>query len=85
MIPEHAVAAMKALDGSSFQGRLLHIILAKRPKDKEPIVNPNINRNKLSSFQLKKEEERKKLAGNKEGWNSSFVRADAVVDSLAER
>ncbi len=39
---------------------------------------------KLSSFQQKKEEERRKMANKKEGWNSSYVRSDAVIDSLAE-
>ena len=39
---------------------------------------------KLSSFQQKKEEERRKMANKKEGWNASYVRSDAVIDSLAE-
>ena len=36
-------------------------------------------------IEQKKEEDRRKMANKTEGWNSSFVRSDAVVDSLAER
>lgn len=84
IIPEQAQKAREELDGSSFQGRLLHIINAK----KAPEIIPNDldkGKVKLSSFQQKKEEDRRKMANKTEGWNSSFVRSDAVVDSLAER
>lgn len=43
------------------------------------------SKSKLSSYQQKKEEERKKLVSKTEGWNASFVRSDTIVDSLAER
>jgi multiple RNA-binding domain-containing protein 1 len=57
VIPEQAQKAREDLDGSSFQGRLLHIINAKKipevvPKDGEK------GKSKLSAFQQKKEEER---------------------------
>lgn len=85
MFPEHASTAMAAIDGTPFQGRLLHVIPAQRAKESEPVSSTqNRDGKRLSSFQVKKEEERKKLAGKKEGWNASFVRSDAVVDSLAE-
>ena len=84
VIPEQALKARDALDGSSFQGRLLHIINAKKAPE---IVtkDPESGHSKLSSFQQKKEENRKKMANKTEGWNASFVRSDAVVDSLADR
>lgn len=84
VIPEQALKARDALDGSSFQGRLLHIINAKKAPE---IVtkDPDIGHSKLSSFQQKKEDNRKKMANKTEGWNASFVRSDAVVDSLADR
>ena len=84
VIPEQALKARDALDGSSFQGRLLHIINAKKAPE---IVtkDPDSGHSKLSSFQQKKEENRKKMANKTEGWNASFVRSDAVVDSLADR
>eukprot|EP01034_Spumella_vulgaris_P027596 gene27596-34340_t len=46
------------------------------------VLRPN---SKLSSFQQKKEDERKKFANKQEGWNSAFVRSDAVVESLADK
>ena len=33
LIPEHALRALREADGASFQGRLLHIVRAKKPKD----------------------------------------------------
>eukprot|EP01041_Mallomonas_annulata_P007130 gene7130-14504_t len=88
MIPEHAHAAKTAVDGTPFQGRLLHIIAAKQPKPKENVVTdvaPSRRGPKLSAYQLKKEEERKKMAGKMDGWNSSYVRSDTVVDAVAEK
>ena len=72
------------LDGSSFQGRLLHIINSKKAPE---IIPQDLEKGKvkLSSFQQKKEDDRRKMANKTEGWNASFVRSDAVVDSLAER
>lgn len=84
VIPEQAQKAREELDGSSFQGRLLHVINAKRAPEVTPKEGER-GGSKLSSFQQKKEEDRRKMAGKTEGWNASFVRSDAVVDSLAER
>lgn len=86
LIPEDAEKAIGALDGSSFQGRIMHIIRAKRTKVEKPVELIGTTKGpKLSAYQLKREEERKKLAGKKEGWNAAFVRSDTVVDSLADR
>lgn len=88
MIPEHASNARALLDGTSFQGRLLHIIKAK--KAFEPITDAAdmaaaAKARKMSSYQLKKEEERKKSAGIKEGWNASHIRSDTVIEATAEK
>jgi RNA recognition motif-containing protein len=84
LIPENANNALNEFNNKPFQGRILHITKAKNPvvKDSNNISNTN---KKLSSFQQKKEEERKKNSNIKEGWNSSYIRSDAVVDSLADR
>lgn len=84
MIPEHALKAREELDGSSFQGRLLHIIDAKKAPE-IVVKDPSDGKAKLSSFQQKKEDNRRKMASKTEGWNASFVRSDAVIDSLADR
>lgn len=83
MFPEHACAARSSLDGTSFQGRVLHILASK--KQKEVVEMESKSKSRLSSFQQKKEEERRLMAGKKEGWNSAFIRSDAVVDSLADK
>jgi multiple RNA-binding domain-containing protein 1 len=86
MLPEHADSALASLAGEAFQGRVLHVVKALRHKEKESTaLLGRDNRAKLSSFQLKKEEERRKAMNRKEGWNAAFVRSDAVVDSLAAR
>ena len=91
MIPEHAASAREQLDGSSFQGRVLHVLYSNKARertadeDKEQGDDKNKSKSRLSSFQQKKEEERRALAGKKDGWNSTFVRSDAVVDALAEK
>src|SRR3546814_18564043 len=63
MFPDDAEKAMKALDGSSFQGRLLHVIAAKRQRKAEPEPEELSRRpaNK-SDYKLKKELERKRKA-----------------------
>lgn len=83
MLPESADKALNAVDGTSFQGRLLHVIKAKKVPDPLPSSKPNTKG--LSSFQKQKEEDRRKLLHLKDGWNASYVRSDAVVESLADR
>ena len=87
MIPEHALKAREELDGSSFQGRLLHVIAAKKQIEiiPDPTKVEKGPKSRMSSFQQEKEVQRRLLANKKEGWNASFVRSDAVVDSLAEK
>ena len=86
MIPEQAIAALAKLDGTSFQGRLMHVLRAKANQSQSGVEAGGEGGNpRLSSFQQKKEAERRKMAGKREGWNASFVRSDAVVDSLSER
>ena len=77
---------MADMDGTSFQGRILHIMRAKRLKESNEESNVGeVKNSNLSTYQQKRELERKKMAGKKEGWNSSFVRSDTVVGTLAER
>ena len=78
---EHAEAALAALDGSDFQGRLMHVIPARKARQEDhggaaPAA---------STYKQQQELARKQNANNETGWSSSFVRGDAVVDNLAER
>ncbi len=86
LFPSDAQRALDTLHGSSFQGRVMYITAAKKLKEKEiSVINVGKDGRPLSSFQQKKEEERRKLLHVKEGWNASYVRSDAVIDNLAER
>jgi len=94
LIPEHAVKARVAIDGTSFQGRVLHVLPSKKPRDSalaaggaggEGGEEGKAGGGRLSAYQQKKELERRNLAGKKDGWSASFVRSDAVVDSLAQK
>jgi len=90
LFPESATRAQEAVDGSSFQGRLLHIVLAQRKVEEPDAEVAGAGRGderegRLSSYQKKLEADRKRLMSRVEGWNSSYVRADSAVDSLAKR
>jgi len=86
LLPENAVAAQKAIDGSAFQGRVLHVILAQRARDEAAGAQLTDRTGKpLSEYQLKKELERRANAGKTDGWNASFVRSEAVMESIAQR
>ncbi len=88
LFPDNCERALEELHGSSFQGRVLYIAKAMKPVNKalsEANLLKDLRNKGLSSFQIKKEEERRKQANRKEGWNAAFVRSDAVVESLAEQ
>lgn len=75
-----AEAAMSQLDGTDFQGRLLHILPAREAVSKPITVSQN------GGYKEKLEAERKgKALSESAGWSASHVRGDAVVDNLAVR
>ncbi|GAA5809532.1 hypothetical protein MFLAVUS_002942 [Mucor flavus] len=85
LLPEHALKAYEALDMQTFQGRLLHIIPAeeKPPAKEEDILG--VNGTKLSAVKKDKEKKRRNLAGNDFNWNSLYMSADAIAESIADR
>ena len=88
MFPEEAEKALASLDGTSFQGRLLHILPAKKSETKK-VESTNLSPSfvkGMSDFQRKREETRKKQAqnGDMKGQNTSFLRSSAAVNSLAD-
>ena len=88
LIPEHAKKALESLDGSSFQGRVIHVMYAKSNRPlKEEGNNEGIkeDKSKRSAFQKQREDNRRKLAAKKDGWNASYVRSDTVVEALVEK
>jgi multiple RNA-binding domain-containing protein 1 len=60
-MPEFAVSALAATDHKTFQGRLLHVLPGKPPRD---FNIPRPSEGPTSSFKTKKEEKRRQNAGN---------------------
>lgn len=79
---DDAVNAWRQLDGTTLNGRLLHILPAS-PK-REVILDEFA----LSKLPLKKQQhikKRREAAVNSFNWNSLFMNADAVLSSVADR
>lgn len=80
--PSNAVEAFQALDGATFQGRIIHIIPASAKRDTE------VDEFSLSKLPLKKQNQiRKKAeaASHTFNWNSLYMNQDAVNASVAHR
>ncbi|GFY39638.1 probable RNA-binding protein 19 [Trichonephila inaurata madagascariensis] len=75
---EHAVQAFTELDGTIYQGRLLHLIPA------EPKKEYKIDENE-TNFKKKKEAKMKQMSGSSHNWNILFLGANAVADIIAEK
>lgn len=76
MMPEHAVAAYTALDGTAFCGRMLHLLPAKTEKAED-------SDDEGLTFKEKKEKKLRKEAKSSHNWNSLFLGANAVADVVA--
>ncbi|KAL2007846.1 hypothetical protein VTN00DRAFT_7828 [Thermoascus crustaceus] len=80
--PTSAINAYKSLDGSTFQGRLLHILGATAKKTYK------IDESELAKLPLKKQKQIKRkmeAASSTFNWNSLYMNTDAVMSSVAER
>ena len=80
MFPEHAVVAFNELDGSVFQGRMLHILPAK-----DQIKRENADDDAKSSFKKSKASADKKSSQNSHNWNSLFMGTNAVAEAISEK
>ncbi|MCO5563429.1 hypothetical protein L7F22_017071 [Adiantum nelumboides] len=76
--PSHALAAFRASDGSTFQGRLLHVLPAvdARPRPED---------DSKKTLKQKKQEQVKAGAQRDFNWSTLFMSADAVASSVADR
>lgn len=79
MMPEHAVSAFSELDGSTYQGRLLHLIPAKSKDGEDESEEAGSNFKKSKALKDKKE------SGKSHNWNSLFLGASAVADLMSEK
>jgi len=78
--PENAVKALSELDGTIYQGRLLHVLPAQL-NPKEASTNPV----SLTFKQQREQEKRRQGVNEKEAWNSLFLRSDTVATAMAEQ
>ena len=87
VMPENAVKAYNQLDGTTFQGRLLHLIPGKSKLSEEELAEKEgINSNQLaSSFKQKKDAKNKAKAESAHNWNTLFLGTSAVADLMADR
>jgi len=85
--PENALKALRDMDGSDFQGRLLHVLPARiRETQSTAMVGMDGGKPGSSTFKSEQEKARQSNAiNNPLGWSTSFIRGDTVVDNLAER
>ncbi|XP_030567723.1 probable RNA-binding protein 19 [Drosophila novamexicana] len=83
MMPEHALKAFNALDGTTFHGRLLHLLPGKE-LDK-PAEETNEELESGLSFKQKKALKLKQNAQKPIGWNTLFMGANAVAELLAKQ
>lgn len=77
MIPENAITAYSELDGSIFQGRILHILPSYEKPEKK------IEESEEGSFKQKKEMKINSMKNNSASWNSLFMNIDSVLQSVS--
>jgi multiple RNA-binding domain-containing protein 1 len=90
VIPETAVKAMAAVDGTVFHGRLIHI-LPGRARPAAPgtlplgLGSPAPGSNTFKSERDASRKECAKTGGDSAAFNAMFMSTDAVADVMAER
>lgn len=91
---EDASYALEKLDGTTFQGRILHVLPAKEETDDRgggrgeanEMANNNISSGMMTTHKKKIELSRQQEArSSTAGWSTNYIRGDAVVDNLASR
>ncbi|KAM0489279.1 hypothetical protein ACHAP7_000337 [Fusarium lateritium] len=80
--PSGAVEAFQAMDGTTFQGRILHIIPASAKRD------TGLDEFAISKLPLKKQNmirKKQEASASTFNWNALYMNQDAVNTSVAER
>ncbi|KPM38608.1 Multiple RNA-binding domain-containing protein 1 [Neonectria ditissima] len=80
--PSRAVEAFQAMDGATFQGRIIHIIPASAKRD------TGLDEFALSKLPLKKQnmiKRKAEAAASTFNWNALYMNQDAVNTSVADR
>ena len=77
MFPEKALQAFNNLDGTVYQGRMLHILPAKSKTEAEELEEKN--------FKQKKQVDLKKKAQSSHNWNTLFINQNSVANLMASK
>jgi len=87
VMPENAVKAYTQLDGTTFQGRLLHLIPGKAKLSEEELAEKEgiTLDNDTSSFKKSKSVKEKAKSQSSHNWNTLFLGSSAVADLMADR
>ena len=88
-----AIRALSALDGSVFQGRLLHVMRAKSKPEEMPrraaggvaAAQSAGGEGRTSAFKAKRDAKLKERAADPTRWNSLYMRSDTVVSAVAQQ
>ena len=78
MFPEHAIKAFNELDGTIFQGRMLHIIPAKSKAEEE-------SNNETKTLKQVRDDEKKKNSQKSYNWNALFINQDALANLMSDK
>ncbi|KAM1796214.1 hypothetical protein ACFX11_036476 [Malus domestica] len=86
-LPECAERALEALDGSIFQGRLLHVMPAKQNNPTEKLGADDSASQASKPIKKQREDKRKasEASGDTKAWNSLFMHPDTVIENRARK
>ncbi len=99
-MPEHAVRAYTALDGTAFQGRMLHLLAGKSKTNDDDANGIYFGKSNLrilmscfhlnsdaegTSYKKQKLKDQKNKASSAHNWNTLFLGTNAVATLMAER
>ncbi|XP_066598497.1 probable RNA-binding protein 19 isoform X2 [Prorops nasuta] len=77
MMPEHAVRAYAELDGTTLNGRMLHLLQGKSKFSPSDLLEQGL------TFKRKKDLKSKATSGSSHNWNSLFLGQNAVAEAVA--
>eukprot|EP00892_Ulva_mutabilis_P010172 jgi/Ulvmu1/7527/UM037_0071.1 len=80
--PIDAVSAFEALDGTIFQGRLLHLLPGKLTKSDTAIDEAHAAQG--APFKAAREKQRKANATDRTPWSTFYMRDDTVAEAVAD-
>lgn len=80
LMPEHAVNAFNELDGTIFQGRMLHLLPGIASKSNE---DDETNDGEGGDFKKKKFGKQKSQANSSTNWNTFFIGENTLAEAMA--